>query len=134
MGTLIGVLLGAYLGHVLAIRRGKIQSRHNAAVELKKEFRRASLQLERGDNPTIIISPDVYHQQHSAAMDYSAMLEGRKLKKFNAAVNEFTEWFSIVCNRSRAEIMYGANDPEYLKIKAKDPRALIENILKHANT
>lgn len=38
IGTLIGLLLGAYLGHELAIRRGKIQSKHNAAIDLKRHF------------------------------------------------------------------------------------------------
>lgn len=134
VGTLLGLVLGAFLGHALAIRRGKIQTRHNAAIELKKEFRRASLDIQRGGNPAIIINPDVYHRQHNAAMEYSATLEGRNLRKFNLAVNEFTDWFSVVCNRSRAERMYESDDPEYLKIKAKDPLALIENILKYANT
>lgn len=134
IGTLLGLVLGTLLGHALAIRRGKIQTRHNAAIELKKEFRRSSLEIQRGSNPTIIINPDVYHRQHNAAMEYSATLEGSNLRKFNLAVNEFTDWFSVACNLSRAEIMYESDDPEYLNIKAKDPLVLIENILKYANT
>lgn len=133
VGTLIGLVLGAFLGHALAIRRGKIQSRHNAAIELKKAFRRCVLQIENGENPTIMI-PAEYQKQHEAAMEYSATLEGRVLQKFNLAVNEYTEWFKVVCNRSRSQVMYEENDPEYLKIKNKDPLGLIKKILKYANT
>ena len=133
IGTLIGLLLGAYLGHALAIRRGKIQSRHNAAIELKKAFRRCALQIENGENPTIMISAE-YHKQHEAAMDYSATLNGRSLKNFNRAVNEYTEWFKVTCNRTAAQKLYGQEEPEYLKIKSKDPLVLINGILKYANT
>lgn len=134
IGSTLGILLGIFLGHALAIRRGKIQTRHNAAIKLKKEFRRSTLEIEKGGNPTIVINPDVYHRQHEAAMEYAATLEGRNLRKFNLTVNEFTEWFSVVCNQSRAERMYRSNHPNYLKIKAKDPLALIANMLKYANT
>jgi len=48
LGALIGLLLGAFIGHALAIRRGKLQYRHNAAIELKKTFRRCVLQIENG--------------------------------------------------------------------------------------
>lgn len=65
--------MGGFLGHVLAIRRGKIQSRHNASIELKKAFRRCALQIENGENPTIMISAE-YQKQHEAAMEYSATL------------------------------------------------------------
>ncbi|WP_028470735.1 hypothetical protein [Neptunomonas japonica] len=133
VGTLIGLLLGACLGHALAIRRGKIQSRHNAAIELKKAFRRCALEIENGENPTIVISAE-YHKQHEAAMDYSATLNGRALNMFNRAVNEYTEWFKVVCNRTAAQNMYGQDDPEYLKIKNKNPLTLINGILKYANT
>lgn len=133
VGTLLGLLLGAFLGHALAIRRGKIQSRHNAALELKKAFRRCSLQIENGENPSIMIASD-YHKQHEAAMEYSATLEGKTLKKFNIAVNSYTDWFKVVCNRSNAQIMYEKVDPKYLKEKDKDPLKLIEEILKYANT
>jgi len=75
-----------------------------------------------------------YHKQHEAAMDYSATLEGGKLKKFNAAVNLYTEWFKVVCNRTRSQVMYEENDPEYLKINNQDPLKLIEGMLKYANT
>jgi len=133
IGTLIGLMLGAYLGHALAIRRGKIQSRHNAAIELKKAFRRCTLQIENGENSTIMVSAE-YHKQHEAAMDYSATLNGRALKNFNRAVNEYTEWFKVVCNRTAAQKLYEQDEPEYLKIKNKDPLALINGMLKYANT
>lgn len=133
IGTLIGLMLGAYLVHSLAIRRGKIQSRHNAAIELKKAFRRCVLQIENGENPQIIISA-AYHKQHEAAMDYSATLNGKDLKKFNQAVTEYTEWFKVVCHRTNAQILYGQDDPHYLEIKNIDPLTLINGILKYANT
>lgn len=125
--------MGGFLGHVLAIRRGKIQSRHNASIELKKAFRRCALQIENGENPTIMISAE-YQKQHEAAMEYSATLNGRTLKNFNTAVNAYTEWFKVVCNRTTAQIMYEQDDPEYLKIKNKAPLKLINEILKYANT
>lgn len=134
VGTLVGLIIGALIGHVLAIRRGKIQSRHNAAVELKKEFRHSVLQLESGESPTIIISPDVYHRHYKAAIDFSATLEGRKLRNFNVAVNEYAKWYRGVCDRNIAERMYGNDDPEYIRLKDTNPLKLIDNILKHANT
>ena len=134
VGTLIGLLLGTYLGHVLAIRRGKIQSRYNAALKLKKEYLAVLLKLESGDNPNSVISKQFYHRQHDAAMSYLATIEGRKLKRFTKAFDEFSEWFEITRDRSRVQTMYERNDPEYLKVKEKDPVKLIENILKYANT
>ena len=133
IGTLFGLLLGAFLGHALAIRRGKVQSRHNAAIELKKAFRRCVLQIENGENPTIMVSAQ-YHEQHEAAMDYSATLNGRTLENFNRAVNEYTEWFNVVCNRTASQNLYEQDEPEYLKIRNKDPLALINEMLKYANT
>ena len=133
IGTLLGLFLGAFLGHALAIRRGKIQSRHNAALELKKTFRRCVLQIENGESPTIMISAG-FHKQFDAAMEYSATLEGASLRKFNASVNLYAEWFKVVCNRNTQQVFYEENDPEYIKIKNKDPLKLIDGILKYANT
>ena len=127
------LLFGGYIGHLLTLARGKHLVKHNAAIELKKAFRRCTLQIENGENPTIMVSAE-YHKQHEAAMEYSATLNGRKLKQFNAAVNAYTEWFKVVCNRTSSQIMYEQNAPEYLKIKNKDPLSLICEILKYANT
>ena len=134
VGTLVGLLLGAFIGHALAIRRGKIQSRHSAAIDLKKEFRPISLQLKNGDNPSFIISADVFHRLKAAALDYSATLEGKNLNMFNAALNEFSEWFGMACNRRRSERLYESDDPDYLRVIGKDPLKLIEKMLQYANT
>ena len=133
LGGIFLLLLGGYLGHLLTLTRNKQLAKHNAALELKKAFRRCMLQIENGENPSVMVSAE-YHKQHEAAMEYSATLNGRTLKKFNAAVNEYTEWFKVVCNRSNAQIMYEKVDPKYLKEKDKDPLKLINGILKYANT
>lgn len=133
IGSLLLLLLGAYIGHLLTLSRSKQLVKHNAAIELKKAFRRCVLQIENGENPTIMVSA-YYDKHHEAALEFSATLDGKSLKGFNAAVNEYSEWYKVVCNRAAIQKMYERDEPEYLKIKNKDPLKLINGILKYANT
>lgn len=133
VGALLGIFLGAFLGHALAIRRGKFQVKHNAIINLKKHYIPLILKIKNGDNPTIICSA-YFDRQQEATLDYSAHLEGSDLDKFNEAINEYKSWYRIVCNRAASEVMYGENDPIFLENRDKDPVALMERILKHAST
>lgn len=42
--------------------------------------------------------------------------------------------FKVACNRTAVQTLYEQDEPEYLKIKNKDPLVLINGILKYANT
>lgn len=133
LGGFIGTLVGIYLGHSLAIRRGKSLVKHNAALELKKALHPTILKLKNGDSPTIIVS--AYFDKHLAAvMDYSGHLSGSELESYREAINAYSHWYKTMCHRAREEVLYGDNDPEYLAEKAKDAAQLISKILKHANT
>jgi len=133
LGSMFGIVIGAFIGHALAIRRGKFQVKHNAALELKKAFHPTLLKLRNGDSPTIIIS--AYFDKHQeAAMEYSGYLNGSALESYREAFNSYTFWYKTICNRSREDIMYGENDPVYLAEKVKKPEMLIGKILECANT
>lgn len=55
-----------------------------------------------------------YHKQHEAAMDYSATLNGRALKNFNRAVNEYTEWFTLIFHKFLAQDRFAASIAAFL--------------------
>ena len=133
LGTLIGIILGAFIGHALAIHRGKFQVKHNAAIELKKLFNPTIVKINNGESPTIMVSA-IFYKQQEAAQYFSAYLKGRKLIKYNLAINAYSNWFKIMCNRSAAEVLYGHDSPEYLLAQSQNPVELMENILKYAKT
>lgn len=133
VGTFIGILLGTFIGHALAIRRGKFLVKHSAALELKKAFQPALLKIKNGDVAVITIWAN-FEEHQAAAMDYSRHLSGSSLKRYLNTIHTYTHWYKIMCDRPDAEVMYGENDPEYLAEKGKDPVKLINKILKHANT
>jgi hypothetical protein len=119
IGALVGIIFGAILGHVLAIRRLDYQSRQVAANDLKVSFQYCLVELRKDANPEILASAH-YDQHRDKAISYLAHLAGNKRIKFERSLNEYTEW------RKKSQ-----------KIAAESPRnsseliGLIENILKY---
>ncbi|MFT6910298.1 MAG: hypothetical protein ACJAS1_007026 [Oleiphilaceae bacterium] len=133
LGSLLGLILGALLGHSLAIRRGKHQTKHNAAIEFKKVVIPAIDELEHGNSQFDIIQSN-FDNHYQAAIDYSVYLNGRELDSFRAALSEYKQWRNIMYGRSASEIFYDTEDPEYLSAKEKKPDFLLNELLKYANT
>jgi len=133
IGSLIGLLLGAFLGHALAIRRGKHQTKHGAAIEFKKVVIPTIDALENGEAQFDVIQGN-FDKHYQAAINYSAYLNGRELELFRSALSEYKNWQNTMYGRSTAEIMYDTEDPEYLSAKEKKPAQLLNDLLKHANT
>ena len=133
LGSLFGLLLGAFLGHALAIRRGKGLAKHNAAIELKKVFAPALDKLEQGENQFKVIQ-DSFKNEYDASINYSAYLKGKELKSFTKALKSYNHWQNTMYGRSTSEVLYNTEDPEYLEAQSKSPVDLINTLLKHANT
>ena len=133
LSALLLMLLGAFIGYAIGIRRVKFQAKHNAAIELKKVFNPTITKIDNGESPTIMVSAS-FHKQQETAQEYSAHLSGRELDKYNEAVKNYSNWFRIMCNRSAAEVMYPSESPEYISAQTQKPVELINNILKYANT
>lgn len=133
IGSLIGLLFGAFLGHSLAIRRGKSLAKHNAAIEFKKVVVPALDELENGGNQFKIIQ-GAFDSHYKAALIYSAYLNTRELKSFKSALTDYKRWQNTVYGRSTEEILYDTNDQEYLREKKINPISLINELLKYANT
>ena len=127
------VLLSAFLGYALWIRRLKFQAKHNAAIEFKQVIKPALEKLENGENQFSVIQ-DSFENQYKAAITYSAHLQGRELETFKSALSKYKHWQNTIYGRSAAEIMYDTEDPEYLDAKATNPIKLMNDLLEHANT
>lgn len=132
-GTLLGIILGTFLGHTLALRRTKYQAKHNAAVKFKMALNPALMELEKGKSAFEVMK-ESYEKHIDAALEYSAYLNGRELDKFKYDLERYEHWEDVVYGRSTAEIMYDTNDPEYLEMKSKDPVMFLNALIKHANT
>lgn len=133
LGTLIGLVLGAFLGHSLAIRRGKWQVKHNAAIEFRKRVLPALDALENGESQFSVIQ-NSYETHCKAAVSFSAFLKGRDLESFKEALSAYRFWRETVYGRSTAEILYDTNDPEYLAEKEKSAQSMLSELLKYAET
>jgi hypothetical protein len=133
LGSLLGLLLGAFLGHSLAIRRSKHQLKHNAAIEFKKVVIPTIDELEQGKGQFDVIQ-DSFDKHYQAAINYSVYLNGRESDSFRRALDEYKQWQNIMYGHSPSEIMYNTEDPEYLSAKEKTPTLLLNELLKFANT
>ncbi len=132
IGGLIGTLFGSFIGHALAIRRGKLQIKHVASVKFKKALLPAILSIDDGNNPITVIS-NSFSNHNNAALEFYATLKGHSASSFNKDYLCYKKWCEVMCGRDQSEILYGENEPEYIKMKEIDPRCLVNNLLKHAN-
>ena len=133
LGTLLGMLIGAFLGHALAIRRGKYQVKHNAAIEFRRILMPAIIEIERGKNPPTIVAEN-FNTHYEAAVNYSSYLKGRSLDSFKKDLEKYKKWHKLVCNRSDEQIFYENDDPEYREMLEVGPLKYINQLLKYANT
>jgi hypothetical protein len=133
LGSLLGLVLGAFLGHALAIRRSKALAKHNAAIEFKKMLIPTIDKLESGENQFGIIQ-DSFDHHYKSAIVYSAYLTGKDLEAFKIALQKYKHWQNTMYGRSTSEVFYDSNDPEYLNAKKTTPVSLINELLNHANT
>jgi len=133
IGSLIGLALGAFLGHSLAIRRSKSLTKHNAAIEFKKVFVPALDKFENDENQfqTVLESFDCHYK---AAIEFSVYLSGKELQSFKVSLSNYKQWQSTMYGRSTEEIFYNTDDPEYLKAQSINPTSLIKELLRFTNT
>ena len=132
IGTLLGMIIGAFLGHALAIRRGRFQVKHNAAIAFRKRLMPAILDIERGKNPVEVIVAS-FPTHYEAAREYAVYLQGSSLEKFKAELNEYKRWHKVVCNRSSGQRVHEKGDSEYLEMKEVGPLKYLKDLIKHAN-
>jgi hypothetical protein len=133
IGTLVGLLIGALLGHALAIRRGKFQKKHEAAIAFKQEVIPALNALANGGSQFNIIQ-NSFNMHHEAALQYSAYLEWSDRELFFNDLKIYTEWRKELYGKDRVENLYDTNCSLYLRAKATDPVTLINKLLSHACT
>lgn len=133
LGSLIGLAIGAFLGHALAIRRGKGLVKHNAGIEFRKIINPALDKLENGENQFNVIQ-DSFDTHYQAAITFSSYLGGKELESFKNTLKEYKHWQNTMYGRSREEVMYDTEDPEYLEAKAIKPIKFLKELLRHANT
>jgi hypothetical protein len=133
LGALIGIVIGAFLGHALAIRRGKGLAKHHAAIVFKQIITPALYKLENGDSQIRVIQ-DTFETHYQAAITFSTYLKGAELESFNTALDHYKQWQSTMCGRDTSEIMYNAEDPKYLNAKVINPIDLLKKLSMHANT
>lgn len=131
LGSLLGIVLGAFIGHRLAIRRTNQQTFNVAAIEFKKAFLSAQKLLDDNNPEHGVISME-FPKHDTAMRKYQMYLTGSKLKAFNDSWLKYKEWHDIMCNRDTAEIMYGVNDPKYVAMKDIKVCSLINNLLSYA--
>jgi len=133
IGTLVGLLIGALLGHALAIRRGKFQKKHEAAIAFKQEIIPSLNELANGGSQFNIIQ-NSFNKHHEAALKYSAYLEGDDRELILNDLKIYSEWRRELYGKDREEILYDTICPLYLKAKATDPVTLLNKLLSHACT
>lgn len=133
LGSLTGLVIGAFLGHTLAIRRGKGLAKHNAAIVFKQVITPALDKLENSESQFKVIQ-DTFENHYQAAIIFSAHLKDRDLKSFKTALDNYKHWQNTMYGRSTLEIMYDTEDPEYLNAKTISPINLLKELLKHAYT
>ncbi len=131
LGSLLGIVLGAFIGHRLAIRRTNQQTFNIAAIEFKKAFL-SSQQLLDDNNPEHGVISMEFPKHDTAMRKYQMYLTGLKQNAFNDSWLKYKEWYEIMCNRDTAEVMYGGSDPKYVAMKDIKAIDLINNLLAHA--
>ena len=133
VGTLLGMLLGAFLGHALAIRRSKFQVRHNAAIEFRKILMPAVLDIERGKHPIEIVT-NSFPAHFDAAREYAVYLKARDFSRFNELLAEYKGWHKVMCNRTASDRMHGNDEPSYVEMSKINPTTYLYGLLEYAGT
>jgi hypothetical protein len=133
IGAILGLVLGAYLGHVLAIRRGKFQKKHEAAVAFKQALIPTLNELAC-DGSQFQIILDSFDKHREAALLFSAYLDGNARAAFLNDVQRYSNWRHEMYGRDTVEILYETNSPAYLEAKSINPVELLNSLLGHART
>src|SRR5437879_1271685 len=103
--SLMGIVIVAFLGHALAVRREKGKARHAAGIELKQAILRSEDEIKSGKNPREVIAV-TFEKHNDLAINYAAHLSSESLQIFDAAFNRYRTWYSVMCNRSATEVLY----------------------------
>lgn len=131
LGTLLGIVLGAFLGHTLAIRRERSKNRWQAASNFREAFVDARKRIDDGENEIIVIA-DEYPVHEDARLKFVDYLSGKKAKGFTEDWHNYKEWHAALCHRSTAQVFYEPNDPNYLEKKGIRATTLLDALLNHA--
>ena len=125
---MLGIFIGAFLGHALAIRRGKYLLKHNASIELRKIFLSVISRIESGENPIIVIT-NTFQEQQNSSIKFSAYLDEKTLISFKNILNDYQKWYELVCNRTNVDMLYDDDNPIYIKAKKISPITYINSLL-----
>ncbi|PTY38581.1 hypothetical protein BGP77_11590 [Saccharospirillum sp. MSK14-1] len=132
IGLLVGITGGYIIGNKVAIRNGKVDSKYEAALELRSAFYPTILKLKHGDEPSFIVAKDFKNHQ-LAAIEFSNFLSGGELESYLNSLTDYNHWYKTMCTMSPEGILQKDSDSEYLVEKEKDPIHLIKVILDHAD-
>lgn len=131
LGTLIGIAIGAFLGHALATRRERSKVLWQAASDFRDAFVVARKRIEVGDHEVGVIA-DQFAAHQDARLKYADYLSGRRARRFIEDWNKYKEWHTVMCGRSPAQVLYESDDPRYVEQTAIRATTLIERLLRHA--
>jgi len=128
VGSLIGLVLGAFLGHRLAIRRNNQKAFNEAAIEFKSKFLYALHLIDDG-NPDVGVIGSEYYTHDMAQRKFKLYLPKGKLKAFDCTWQKYKNWHDVRCNRSSEDVFYGDNEPDYLAMRDLKGKDLIEALM-----
>ena len=114
LGSLLGIILGAFIGHALTIRREKAKEKRSAGMDLKQALLATIDSVRSGKNASEAIATD-FARHNELSIRYSAHLSSSSLKTFSDTFQKYRDWHDVMCNRSAADKMYGQNDPDYIQ-------------------
>ncbi len=131
LGNLLGILVGGLITHRLALHRVKTSNVMGAKNKFREILIGPLTRYQTGYNEHQIVQAE-FDTHYAEALIFSAYLNKRKRRQFEADLLKYRMWHDLIGNKSHTDRMYGNDDPEYLELDAIDPITLIKKLASYA--
>lgn len=93
--TFLGILLSAFLVHLLYKERKKIAAFYEAAQRFREAFTEEIERLESGtESIYLVLTPGIIHKHHAAMIDFRQFLRDKKRSQFEEEWQEYYDSYT----------------------------------------
>ena len=109
LGGIVGLLLGAFLGHALALRRSK-QNRemlkyNDSVIPMRESLINGISRVENGEVGFKVVK-DLYPNQRKLVMSFEGAISRDKIEQFMGIWSEYESFYHDVCDRPVEDCFY----------------------------
>ncbi len=124
IGGLLGLLIGGFLGHALALRRSKhdrkIKVYNETVLPMRNSLIEGISRIDKGEVEFEVIK-DLFQKQKKFILAFRGTLSKNDINDFLQIWQQYENYYNDVCNRSTAEILYPPEgNGEFLKKRRKN--------------